>query len=87
MKNNNDELVRLEQLVEMLISRCREQQTKVLALEKKLRDRDEECELIKLESAELQKQRTEIGSRVTGLLERIEAWETGLADKKAEKDK
>lgn len=79
---NNDELVRLEQLVELLVSRCKEQKEKILALEKKLRDRDEECELIKLESAELQKQRTEIGSRVTGLLERIESWEAELADKK-----
>jgi chromosome segregation ATPase len=84
---NNDELVRLEQLVETLISRCKEQKDKILALEKKLRDRDEECELVKMESAELQKQRTEIGSRVSGLLERIEAWETDLADKKAEKGK
>ncbi|MGR0481737.1 MAG: hypothetical protein ACTFAK_13330 [Candidatus Electronema sp. VV] len=79
---NNDELVRLEQLVEMLVSRCKEQKEKILALEKKLRDRDEECELVKLESAELQKQRMEIGSRVAGLLERIEGWEAELTDKK-----
>lgn len=84
---NNDELVRLEQLVEMLVSRCKEQKEKILVLEKKLRDRDEECELVKLESAELQKQRTEIGSRVTGLLERIEVWEAELTDKKVEKGK
>jgi len=84
---NNDELVRLEQQIEMLISRCKEQKEKILALEKKLRDHEEECELVKLESVELQKQRTEIGSRVAGLLERIEAWDTELTDKKVEKGK
>jgi FtsZ-binding cell division protein ZapB len=73
---NNGEIVKLEQLVESLISRCKEQKEKLHSLEKKLRDRDEECELLKLERAELQKQQGDVASRVAGLLGRIEEWET-----------
>jgi chromosome segregation ATPase len=76
MQNNNQEIIRLEQLVETLISRFREQKSKLQALEKKLRDQEEECELLKLEIDELQKQRSETASRVSGLLGRIEDWET-----------
>ncbi len=75
---NNEEIIRLEQLVETLISRFREQKSRLQTLEKKLRDREEECELVKLEIGELQKQRAEVTSRVTGLLGRIEDWETEI---------
>lgn len=75
MQNNNQEIIRLEQLVETLISRFREQKSKLHALEKKFRDREEECELLKLEIDELQKQRSETASRVAELLGRIEDWE------------
>ncbi|MCW5206408.1 hypothetical protein VU08_05705 [Desulfobulbus sp. F5] len=78
---NNDEIVRLEQLVESLISRYKEQKEKIQTLEKKLRDREEECELLKLESADMQKQRTEISTRLAGLLGRIEGWESELGKK------
>ena len=78
---NNQEIIRLEQLVETLISRFREQKSKLQALEKKLRDREEECELLKLEIDELHKQRTEVANRVSGLLGRIEDWETEIAPK------
>ena len=81
---SNEELVRLEQLIDTLIIRHKEQKEKLLILEKKLRDREEECELLKLENAELQKTRTDIVSRVSGLLGRIEEWEAGLP-KKGEK--
>ncbi len=75
---NNEEIVRLEQLVESLISRYKEQKERIQSLEKRLRDRDEECELLKLENGELQKQRGEVVSRVAGLLGRIEEWEAEL---------
>jgi septal ring factor EnvC (AmiA/AmiB activator) len=75
---NNEEIIRLEQLVETLISRFREQKGKLQTLEKKLRDREEECGLLKLEITELQKERSEVANRVTGLLGRIEDWETEL---------
>jgi FtsZ-binding cell division protein ZapB len=81
---SNEELVRLEQLIDTLIIRHKEQKEKLLILEKKLRDREEECELLKLENVELQKTRTDIVSRVSGLLGRIEEWEAGLP-KKGEK--
>jgi FtsZ-binding cell division protein ZapB len=81
---NNEEIIRLEQLVESLISRYKEQKEKLQALEKKFRDREEECALLKLENSELQKQRGEVASRVAGLLGRIEEWEAELP-KKGEK--
>ncbi len=81
---SNEELVRLEQLIDTLIIRHKEQKEKLLILEKKLRDREEECELLKLENVELQKTKTDIVSRVSGLLGRIEEWEAGLP-KKGEK--
>ncbi|MCW5198369.1 hypothetical protein VU07_01210 [Desulfobulbus sp. F4] len=82
---NNEEIARLEQLVESLISRYKDQKEKLQSLEKKLRDREEECELLKLENDELQKQRGEVVSRVSGLLGRIEEWEAELPPKKGDK--
>jgi chromosome segregation ATPase len=73
--NHNEELVRLEQLVDTLINKYKEQKDKAQTFEKKLRDREEECSLLKLDIVELQKQRGEVSTRVTSLLERIGQWE------------
>ena len=70
----NNDFVRLEQFVETLIGKFKEQKDKLQALEQKLRDREEECEILKLDIAELQEQRAEVGRRVVGLLGRIEHW-------------
>jgi len=73
----NEEFIRLEQLVDTLIDNYTRLQDDHRILEGKLRDSEEECELLKMELAELQEQRSEVGRRVAGLLGRIEQWESG----------
>lgn len=72
---DNEEFVRLEQLVDTLIDNYSSLKDKYQILEERLRDTEEERELLKLELAELQEQRSEVGRRVSGLLGRIEQWE------------
>ena len=72
---NNAELVRLEQFVESLLNKYNELKDNFHSLEATLRERDEECAGLKAEIAELQNERSEVGSRVSGLLGRIEQWE------------
>ena len=72
---DNEEFVRLEQLVDTLIDNYSSLKDKYQILEESLRDTEEERELLKLELAELQEQRSEVSRRVSGLLGRIEQWE------------
>lgn len=83
MKNND--FVRLEQLVDTLIKKYKDQKEQFQVLEQKLRDREEECEILQLDIAELQKQNSEVGSRVTGLLGRIEQWDSEAQEKEEKK--
>lgn len=73
----NEEFVRLEQLVDTLIDNYNRLKDDCRVLEGKLRESEEECELLKMELAELQEQRSEVSRRVSGLLGRIEEWESG----------
>ncbi|MCW5202811.1 cell division protein ZapB [Desulfobulbus sp. US1] len=73
---DNEEFVRLEQLVETLIDNYSGLKDKYRVLEEKLRESEDERELVKMELAELQEQRSEVGRRVSGLLGRIEQWES-----------
>ncbi|MCI5150021.1 MAG: cell division protein ZapB [Candidatus Electrothrix sp. MAN1_4] len=73
---DNEELVRLEQLVDTLIESYNELQGKYCALKENLQESEDECELLKMELAELQEQRSEVARRVSGLLGRIEQWES-----------
>ena len=70
----NEEFVRLEQLIDTLIDHYSKLREKYHALEERLRDTEEERELLKLELAELQEQHSEVGRRVSGLLGRVEQW-------------
>ncbi len=72
---NNEELVRLERLVGDLIDKYNSLKNTVCVLEEKLRTSQEECELLKMELAEVHEQRSEVFRRVSGLLDRIEQWE------------
>lgn len=72
----NEEFVRLEQLVDTLIDNYTRLKDTNRIQEEKLRDKEEECELLKMELAELQEQRSEVGRRVSVLLGRIEQWES-----------
>ncbi|WP_446008437.1 cell division protein ZapB [Candidatus Electrothrix sp.] len=71
----NEEFVRLEQLVDTLIYRYSELQGKYRVLKENLKESEEERELLKMELTELQEQRSEVAQRVSGLLGRIEQWE------------
>ena len=73
---DNEEFVRLEQLIDTLIDNYSSLKDKYLVLEQKLRDSEDERELLKMELAELQEQHSEVGRRVSGLLGRIEQWES-----------
>ena len=73
---DNAEFVRLEQLVGTLIDNYSSLKDDFRVLEEKLRESEDEREFLKMELAELQDQRSEVGRRVSGLLERIEQWES-----------
>lgn len=72
---NNEELVRLEQFVDNLLTKHRKLQETYRTLEASLGERDSECARLKETISELRNERSEVGSRVAGLLERIERWE------------
>jgi chromosome segregation ATPase len=74
---NNSELVRLEQFVDTVLNKYNDLKDRFHALEATLRERDEECAALKDDVAELRDERSEVGSRVSGLLGRIEQWEAG----------
>lgn len=71
----NEEFVRLEQLVDTLIDSYSTLQGKYRVLEGNIKESEEERELLKMELTELQEQRSEVAQRVSGLLGRIEQWE------------
>ena len=72
---NNAELVRLEQFIDSLLNKYNDLKDRFHALEGTLRERDDECAALKEDIAGLTSERTEVGSRVSGLLGRIEQWE------------
>ncbi len=72
---NNAELVRLEQFVDTLLNKYNGLKDRFHALEATLRERDDECTGLNDAISELKNERSEIGSRVSGLLGRIEQWE------------
>ncbi len=74
--DNNEELVRLEQLVDSLINKYNTLKSDFHVLREKLRDSEDGCEILKLDVAELHEQRSEVSKRVSGLLGRIEQWES-----------
>ncbi len=84
---NNTELIRLEQFVETLLNKYNELKGNFHALEgtlsereATLNDRENECTALKQEIANLRDERSEVGGRVVGLLDRIEQWEAEQGD-------
>ncbi len=74
--NKNEELVRLEEFVDSLLNKYNDLKTKYHSLEATLASRDETITELKADIAELDSERSEVGSRVSGLLGRIEQWES-----------
>ena len=72
---NNAELVRLEEFVDRLLAKYNHLKSDYHALQETLRERDAECADLKNNVFHLSTERTEVGNRVAGLLDRIEQWE------------
>ena len=84
---NNAELVRLEQFVDTLLNKYNELKGRFHALEATLSERDNECAALKEDIAGLKEERSEVGSRVSSLLGRIEQWESEQAEQEPAADK
>lgn len=72
---NNAELLRLEGFVDKLLAKYNQLKADFHTLEETLQERDAECADLKEVIRELKSERTEVGSRVSNLLDRIEQWE------------
>ena len=72
---NNAELVRLEGFVDKLLAKYNQLKMDFHAVEDTLAERDAECADLKDTITDLKSERTEVGSRVSTLLDRIEQWE------------
>lgn len=82
---NNTELVRLEEFVDKLLAKYNQLKTDYHALQDTLRERDAECAELKNNIFNLSTERTEVGNRVSGLIDRIEQWEHEHAASAVEK--
>jgi archaellum component FlaC len=83
---SNAELVRLEEFVDKLLMKYNQLKSDYHSLQDTLRERDAECAELKNNVFHLSTERTEVGNRVAGLLDRIEQWETEQADSPVEKN-
>jgi predicted nuclease with TOPRIM domain len=75
---NSNELVRLEEFVDNLLAKYTQMKATCADMETMLRERDTECAKLKETIVELRGERTVVGERVTGLIDRIEQWESEL---------
>jgi len=82
---NNAELARLEEFVDKLLQKYNQLKADLHALQEKLSERDAECAELKNNVYNLASERTEVGNRVAGLLDRIEQWESDQVVSLAEK--
>ncbi|RUM37097.1 MAG: hypothetical protein DSY50_01010 [Desulfobulbus sp.] len=74
--NKNEELVRLEEFVDSLLNKYNDLKEQCHALEATLASREEEIVSLKSDIDGLKDERSEVGSRVSGLLGRIQQWES-----------
>jgi len=79
---NNTEFVRLEQFVDNLLARYKKLQEMYFLLEGNLEERNAECVNLKEQLSELRTERTQVGKRVAGLIDRIEQWEVELDEER-----
>ncbi len=76
----DSELGRLEDFVSKLLDRFNALQTDKKRVDNLLLQREETIATLQDELASLKDERGEIGSRVSGLLDRIEEWEAGVKE-------
>jgi predicted nuclease with TOPRIM domain len=82
---NNAELVRLEEFVDKLLTKYNQLKSDYHAVQDTLRQRDAECAELKNNIFNLSTERTAVGNRVAGLLDRIEQWESEQSPSATEK--
>ena len=70
------ELARLEEFVDKLLNKYNKLKAEYQALQDALHQRDTECADLQKKVLALSAERTEVGSKVSGLLDRIEQWES-----------
>ena len=75
---NNAELVRLEQFVDKLLGKYKKLQEMYAALEATLEERNAEFVKLQEQLSELRSERSKVGNKVAGLIDRIEKWEGEL---------
>jgi len=75
---NKSELIRLEEFVDNLLAKYKQMKETSATLEIMLEERDAECSKLMETIAELRSERSVVGDRVTGLIDRIERWESEL---------
>lgn len=83
---SNAELVRLEEFVDKLLTKYNDLKAEYHALTKTLQERDNECADLKGQVAELSSERSIVGDRVAGLIDRIEQWESEQVDPAEEEE-
>ena len=72
---NRNELARLEEFVDKLLTRYNTLKQDYLTLKATLEERDRECADLKNQVSELTSEQATVGSRVADLIGRIEQWE------------
>jgi chromosome segregation ATPase len=80
---DNAELARLEQFIDKLLAKYKKLQEMYALLDENLAARNAECEKLEEQLAELRTERTTVGKRVAGLIDRIEQWEVDLTEEEA----
>ena len=73
---NKSEFVRLEEFVDSLLAKYKHMKKTCMAVEIMLEERDAECSKLKETIDELRSERSAVGERVSGLIGRIEQWES-----------
>lgn len=75
---NKSELARLEEFVDSLLAKYKQMKETCATLGTMLEQRDADCAKLMETVAELRSERSVVGERVTGLINRIEQWESEL---------
>ena len=75
---NKSELVRLEEFIDNLLAKYKQIKNTCATLEQMIEDRDAECARLMETVNELRSERSMVGEKVSGLIDRIEQWESEL---------
>jgi len=74
----NNEFVRLEQVIDKLFAQYNDLKAKCRSLEANLKKREDECETFMKTISVMEKERAELSQRVASLIRKIEEWEVNV---------